>query len=520
VILIPAFILLTPAHAGGWQITVQTDRSYYHAGDIVYISGRLTYSNGPRQSVEVAISVTGPSGSGDQYYYGSSTTNTDGKYAANFRLESNAELGTYVVHANAEGVQSQTTFQINDTIYIKSDGDVEPANAPISRNGDLYNLTSSIPANSTNGIIIERNDIILNGMGFTLNGKGLVNSNGIYLARVSNITIENMSIESFQNGVNQYYCPGCHIVDTNLFSNGNGIYYQQASSSRIEGNNITKNGYAGILLDGSYDNSISGNSLANTISSNFGAISIRGSSYNNNIVNNNFANNTLYGVYIEASYSNSIFHNNFFNNTRQGFVTPDSSGNVWDSGYPSGGNYWSDYKGIDAKSGPHQDQPGSDGIGDAPYTINANNKDRYPFMSAWVPTLTTFTATNGTEYPVTITTANATITQINSTPNNLNFTVTGTPNTNGSLLIIVPKGLNTTALKVTVNGTALTNPAPTIIDNGTHYFIYCAITFHSTLQILVPFVVPMIPMGTLTATVSMISVLGVYIKLRRKKTPS
>jgi parallel beta-helix repeat protein len=520
VILIPAFILLTPAHTGGWQITVQTDRSYYHAEDIVYINGTLTYMNGPRQSVEVGISVTGPSGSGDQYYYGSPTTDTNGKYNAHFTLRYNAELGTYMVHANAEGVQSQTTFQINDTIYIKSDGGIEPANAPISRNGFLYTLASNIVANSTNGIVIERNDIILNGVGFALNGKGLANSNGIYLARVSNVTIENISIDSFLDGVNQYYCPGCHIVDTDLFSNGNGIYYQQASSSTIEGNNITKNSYAGILLDGSYDNNISANSLTNTIASNFGAISLRGSSYDNNIVNNNFANNTLYGVYIEASYSNSIFHNNFFNNTRQGFVTPDSSGNLWDNGYPSGGNFWSDYKGIDVKSGPHQDQPGSDGMGDAPYTINANNKDLYPLMSAWVPTQTTVTATNGTEYPVTITTANATITQINSTPNNLNFTVTGTPNTNGSLLIIVPKGLNTTALKVTVNGTALTNPAPTIIDNRTHYFIYCTLTFHSTFQILVPFVVPMIPMGTLTATVSMISVLGVYIKLRRKKNPS
>jgi len=38
-------------------------------------------------------------------------------------------------------------------------------------------------------------------------------------------------------------------------------------------------------------------------------------------------------------------------------------------GYPSGGNYWSDYIGIDANH---------DGIGDTPYTIDANNIDRYP----------------------------------------------------------------------------------------------------------------------------------------------
>jgi len=54
--------------------------------------------------------------------------------------------------------------------------------------------------------------------------------------------------------------------------------------------------------------------------------------------------------------------------------------NVWNDGYPSGGNYWSDYTGVDEKSGPNQDQPGSDGIGDTPYFIDGYNQDRYPLM--------------------------------------------------------------------------------------------------------------------------------------------
>ena len=48
--------------------------------------------------------------------------------------------------------------------------------------------------------------------------------------------------------------------------------------------------------------------------------------------------------------------------------------NVWDYGYPSGGNYWSDYVGVDAKSGPHQDLLGSDGVGDTLYVIDVNNR--------------------------------------------------------------------------------------------------------------------------------------------------
>jgi hypothetical protein len=54
--------------------------------------------------------------------------------------------------------------------------------------------------------------------------------------------------------------------------------------------------------------------------------------------------------------------------------------NVWDDGYPSGGNYWSDYAGVDEKSGPGQNLTGSDGIGDTHYIIDGNNRDRYPLM--------------------------------------------------------------------------------------------------------------------------------------------
>jgi hypothetical protein len=56
----------------------------------------------------------------------------------------------------------------------------------------------------------------------------------------------------------------------------------------------------------------------------------------------------------------------------------DWGNNTFDNGYPSGGNYWSDYTGTDVKCGPSQDFPSSDLIGDTPYIIDINNRDRYP----------------------------------------------------------------------------------------------------------------------------------------------
>ncbi|MCJ7423045.1 hypothetical protein MUP01_02090, partial [Candidatus Bathyarchaeota archaeon] len=61
--------------------------------------------------------------------------------------------------------------------------------------------------------------------------------------------------------------------------------------------------------------------------------------------------------------------------------------NVWDDGYPSGGNYWSDYAGLDLYRGAYQNESGSDGIGDVPYNIDASNNDHYPLMTPWPTSL-------------------------------------------------------------------------------------------------------------------------------------
>ncbi|MCK5397754.1 MAG: hypothetical protein KAJ33_05855, partial [Thermoplasmata archaeon] len=111
----------------------------------------------------------------------------------------------------------------------------------------------------------------------------------------------------------------------------------------------------------------------------WGGGNITGDYANNNSIFNNTISENEHGIRIDTAYGNQIYHNLFLNNSNQSFC---QQSNDWDLGYPNGGNFWSDYDGTDEYSGPDQDIPGSDGIGDIPYAITGGGYvDHYPMMS-------------------------------------------------------------------------------------------------------------------------------------------
>ncbi len=131
-----------------------------------------------------------------------------------------------------------------------------------------------------------------------------------------------------------------------------GVYIDHASNISLIGNIITDNAEYGVYLDWSANNNL-----------------------RENIIRNNWR-----GIFLWYSNGNTIYHNNF-NNTIQ--VYAEASTNTWDGGYPVGGNYWSNYIKVDKFSGPYQNLTGSDGIGDTPYIIDSENKDRYPLIKPY-----------------------------------------------------------------------------------------------------------------------------------------
>ena len=166
------------------------------------------------------------------------------------------------------------------------------------------------------------------------------------------------------------------VISDNLVVNQTwGILLQFSPNSTITGG-IVRDCVHGIFLLGS-DNGTVRNA---TMKWNDRGLRVYHSDWNT-IEGNLILSNSEYGISLEAPlHNNSIFHNEIIGNAVQAY--DDGFMNQWDNGYPSGGNYWSDYNGTDSKSGPSQTDPGSDGIGDTPYDIDGDSQDRYPLMNS------------------------------------------------------------------------------------------------------------------------------------------
>jgi len=104
----------------------------------------------------------------------------------------------------------------------------------------------------------------------------------------------------------------------------------------------------------------------------------------NVIIRNNITKSEKDGIHISHyCEDNVIYHNYVVDNSRNAY---DYTGNNdWDNGYPSGGNYWGDYTGLDLYRGPYQNETGNDGIGDTPYNTVGSGVDHYPLMNPWAP---------------------------------------------------------------------------------------------------------------------------------------
>jgi len=279
--------------------------------------------------------------------------------------------GRIVVTANNVSIEG---FTIQNSGWLRAGIEVSSLNCRITKNKVLNNYWG-----------IELSDLNVVSMNIVLNNRAGVSTSG------HNNTIFGNLIENNTKGIELFRDSANNTVQNNLIQKNNkGIELYESSRNRIKNNIIRKNSN-GICLE---------------------------YSLNNIIIENEISYNTEEGIlFKEGSQNNLIFHNNFIRNDptvffedgqviiyRQVFIWAETGPqflwwpayhlpNSWDDGYPSGGNYWSDYEGIDKYSGLAQDEPWGDGIFDDFYQIpneatlvneereSAKNRDIYPFTN-------------------------------------------------------------------------------------------------------------------------------------------
>jgi parallel beta-helix repeat protein len=167
------------------------------------------------------------------------------------------------------------------------------------------------------------------------------------------------------------------ISRNNITNSLQGIHLWSSNNILFYENIIADSQTAGFYFrDSSSNNTIFGNTISNSNS----GLRFDQQSRNNTISANTIAFNED-GVYFRNSTDNTFYENNFIDNTQHVYYEFPGFTNFFNSGYPVGGNFWSNYTGVDLFSGPHQNITGSDAIGDTTHTIDAYNMDFYPLFS-------------------------------------------------------------------------------------------------------------------------------------------
>jgi parallel beta-helix repeat protein len=368
---------------------------------------------------------------------------------------------------------------------------------------------------------------LINCTDLVVNPSTFDNTGYIALVNCYNITVENFSLENSELLV--AFTQNSSIIGNTITGGGIELTYSSFVNST---GNIIADGESGVSIHHSNNNTVAKNSIVQNkdhgiylLASSYNTIffndvkdcrigvELRESSNNNTVFGNNITDNEYYGFLLCYSSYNKIFHSNFINNGWQAICSQYPLPlclNDWDNGYPSGGNYWSDYNGTDLYSGTRpQSENGSDGIGDTFYN-SYGAVDRYPLMQP----IKTFEAGvwEGETCNMGII-SNSTVSKfkLNETARTISFNVTGDEGAAGFCRIIIPniivQGLWNNSYSVLVNG------GPWLFRNWTDTedtYIYINYT-HSEHEITI---IPEFPKATI---LTILIVITTFVAVATKK---
>lgn len=205
---------------------------------------------------------------------------------------------------------------------------------------------------------------------------------GILMAYVDTTFIENNILSNNYDGLRLHRSTNATIMWNAFLSNqGAGIRASHSQSTTLIGNTLSSNRGVGMRGSGiDLNHAIADIVMSDNIITN-NNVGIRLFSSTGVVITDNHITNNKHGIDFLYDYDAiQVTHNSFLDNWEQVGSGGGRPTVIWDNGYPSGGNYWSNYAGEDVCSGPNQNVcPDPDGIGDTPYRFEGT-QDNYPLM--------------------------------------------------------------------------------------------------------------------------------------------
>ncbi|HYM40551.1 MAG TPA: NosD domain-containing protein [Thermoplasmata archaeon] len=248
---------------------------------------------------------------------------------------------------------------------------------------------------------------------------------GIQVAFGNNVTVgPGVTVSDTAVGVQVLQSPGFRLLGSALLDTATGVLVLSSGNAAILNTKIsapfaTSGPYDGVVIRNSGLANVSGNLIRHhrnaiavsnsgnaTLMDNVAQFSVVGLNVSSsahlraagnlivqdsagirlqNVTNSTFSGNAVLGILgtgANVSGSSSLrFVHNTFGGARTNAYDAWGPSDRWNASYPTGGNFWADYHGVDQCHGSLQnDCTGGDGIGDTPYPFAVNAEDRYPLM--------------------------------------------------------------------------------------------------------------------------------------------